>query len=348
MTHPLHVVNAASAGAGEIAAQGQMPREPADAPRKLADEVGLALAGAACRDPRVFVLDGDLADSDGAHHFARQHPQRFLMAGIAEQGMVSTAAGMAEAGARPWVFSFAAFLCCRAFDQIRIGLSQTRLPVALVGSHAGGLSGRNGKTHAAPNDIALMLSLPEIAVWAPADALDVQLAVADTLASNAPAYVRTPRARFEVGDTLPGNAAPLRWLAPPAATTVISTGLGSRWALDASRRLAQEGVSVGVLHLPRVRPLPPLEQALAGVERVVVLEDHSRFGGLASLLAMHWPGRALHALGWPPDYPGASGDDDALRALHGLDADTLVRTLRGIACGNTSTASMSTSSEYCA
>ena len=110
MTHPLHVVNAASAGAGDIAAQEQMPREPADAPRKLADELAPALAEAACRDPRVFVLDGDLADSDGAHHFARQHPQRFLMAGIAEQGMVSTAAGMAEAEARPWVFLFAAFL----------------------------------------------------------------------------------------------------------------------------------------------------------------------------------------------------------------------------------------------
>lgn len=299
--------------------------------RKLADEIGLALAEVMTLDPRVFVLDGDLADSDGAHHVARRHPQRFLMAGIAEQGMVSTAAGMAEAGLRPWVFSFAAFLCCRALDQIRIGLSQTRLPVALVGSHAGGLAGRNGKTHAAPNDIALMLALPGIDVWAPADPRDVHYAVASVLAGDAPAYLRTPRARFAPNDLLPGEAGPLRWLTPPAATTVISTGLASRWALEAALRLGEAGVPIGVLHLARIHPLPPLEAALAGVQRLVVLEDHSRFGGLASLLAMHRPGCVLHALGWPPDYSGASGDDDALRAAHGLDTESLTRSLRAIA-----------------
>lgn len=324
----LHVVPAPPSQAAVMP-----PASPAAGERKLADEIGLALADAMIDDPRIFVLDGDLADSDGAHHVARRHPHRFLMAGIAEQGMVSTAAGMAEAGLRPWVFSFAAFLCCRALDQIRIGLSQTRLPVALVGSHAGGLSGRNGKTHAAPNDIALMLALPGIEVWAPVDPRDVRHALASVLAGNAPAYLRTPRARFAPDDVLPGEAGPLRWLAPPASTTVVATGLASRWALEASRRLAGEGVSIGVLHLAKIHPLPPLDAALAGVERLVVLEDHGRFGGLASLLAMHRPGTRLRAFGWPPDYSGASGDDDALRALYGLDADTLVDRLRAIVCG---------------
>ncbi|TXH76028.1 MAG: transketolase [Lysobacteraceae bacterium] len=305
--------------------------EPSCARIKLADNVGIALSEAAQQDPRIFVLDGDLADSDGAHHFAQRHPRRFLMAGIAEQGMVSTAAGMAEAGVRPWVFSFAAFLCCRAFDQIRIGVSQSRLPVTLVGSHGGGLSGRNGKTHAAPNDIAWMLSLPEIAVWAPTDALDVRMSVSAILSGSAPAYLRTPRARFAPDDTLPGDAALMRWLAPIRPITLVSTGLGSRWALETAERLAIEGLDVGVLHLPRVRPLPAVEQALHGVETVVIIEDHSRFGGLASLLAARFPGRELHAFGWPPDYPGASGDDEALRTWHGLSAEALARAVRAIA-----------------
>src|SRR5687767_4405253 len=111
---------------------------------KLADHIGALLPGFAQTHPELVVLDGDLADSDGAIHFARACPERFLMAGIAEQNMVSVAAGMAACGLRPWVFSFAAFLCYRAYDQIRVCLGQTRQPVVLVGSHAGGLSGRNG------------------------------------------------------------------------------------------------------------------------------------------------------------------------------------------------------------
>ena len=121
---------------------------------RLADHCGLHLSRLAETDERIRVLDGDLADSDGALHFAERHPDRFLMAGIAEQSMVSVAAGMASCGLRPWVFSFAAFLCYRAYDQVRVSVSQAGQPVTLVGSHSGGLSSRNGKTHAALNDIA--------------------------------------------------------------------------------------------------------------------------------------------------------------------------------------------------
>lgn len=290
---------------------------------KLADTVGRTLADVAEREPRVFVLDGDLADSDGAIHFAQQHPQRFLMAGIAEQGMVSTAAGMAEAGLRPWVFSFAAFLCYRAFDQVRICLSQSKQPVTLVGSHAGGLAGRNGKTHAAPNDLALMLSLPNIAIWAPADHHDVRLAIAAILAGDTPAYIRTPRARFDDNDNLPGEPSPMRWIAPKRPTTIVATGLATRWAFDAVKALAADGVQVGLLHVPCLRPLPAVERALDGVETIIVVEDHSRFGGLASLLSMRLPQRPLYNFGWPVDFCGKSGPDETLLLHYGLDGASL-------------------------
>src|SRR5438132_8273085 len=105
--------------------------------RRLGDHCGQLLAELAGREPRLRVLDGDLADSDGAIHFARRHPERFIMSGIAEQAMVSMAAGMASCGLRPWVFSFAAFLCYRAYDQIRVCLSQSKQAVTVVGSHTG-------------------------------------------------------------------------------------------------------------------------------------------------------------------------------------------------------------------
>lgn len=290
---------------------------------KLADHLGHALARHADTDPRIHVLDGDLADSDGALHFALRHPERFLMSGIAEQNMVSVAAGMAECGRRPWVFSFAAFLCYRAFDQIRICLSQSRQPVTLVGSHAGGLAARNGKTHAAPNDLALMLSLPGVAVWAPADAGDVELAVAATLDASLPAYIRMPRRLFGADDRLAGAAAPLRWLQPRRPLTLLSTGLATHWALEAAALLRAGGIVVGVLHCARLHPLPPIAAELAGVDQLMVIEDHGLFGGLASMVAQLALACPVHSFGWPPDYAGKSGSDDELRAHYGLSAQAL-------------------------
>lgn len=301
--------------------------------KKLADHLGQELAQQAQTDPRIFVLDGDLADSDGAYLFAQQHPDRFLMAGIAEQNMVSVAAGMADCGVRPWVFSFAAFLSYRAYDQVRIGLSQAEQPVTLVGSHAGGLAARNGKTHAAPNDLALMLSLPNMHVWAPGDFSDVQLAVASSLQNNAPCYIRLPRRAFSaheqlkveegLGQTSPRPASGERWLREKQSVTIVSTGLGSHWALEAADILLQQGYLVGLLHCPCLAPLPPLAQELAGVSQIVVIEDHTVFGGLASLLASLGLTAPITSFGWPMQYCGKSGSDEQLRAHYGLSGTAL-------------------------
>jgi transketolase len=302
---------------------------------KLADHCGRILAERGDGEPRLFVLDGDLADSDGAIHFARRHPERFLMAGIAEQNMVSVAAGMAEAGRLPWVFSFAAFLCYRAYDQIRIGLGQARQPVTLVGSHAGGLSGRNGKSHAAPNDLALMLSLPGLHVWAPGDCGDVELAVRTILADPAPSYLRCARTPVDEQRGLPGRPAALRWLLPRRPVALVSTGIASHWALAAAGRLAEAGFEVGVLHCLRLRPPGALADELRGVHRIFVVDDHATFGGLASLIHGLGLPAAITALGWPDEFSGKSGEDDQLLAEHGLSADRLAHTIAAALAAHT-------------
>jgi len=295
---------------------------------KLADHCGRILAERGDREPRLTVLDGDLADSDGAFHFATRHPARFLMAGIAEQNMVSVAAGLAEAGLLPWVFSFAAFLCYRAYDQVRVCLSQARQPVTLVGSHAGGLSGRNGKSHAAPNDLALMLSLPHLAVWSPGDCADVEFAIHAILGEPAPTYVRFPRTPIDEARGLPGPPAELRWLLPRQPIALVSTGLASHWALSAAGHLAEAGVEVGVLHCLRLRPLGALAEELRGVRWIFVVEDHRTFGGLASLLHGLGLPAAITALGWPDDFSGKSGKDEDLLLAHGLSADRLAQRIK--------------------
>jgi transketolase len=282
---------------------------------RLADYCGMCLAEHATSRPEVWALDGDLADSDGALHFAKRHPERFLMAGIAEQSMVSIAAGMAACGLRPWVFSFAAFLCYRAFDQIRVCISQARQPVVLVGSQSGGCSGRNGKTHAALNDLALMLSLPNLDVWCPADQDDVRLCVDQVLQKGAAAYIRLPRRTVRA---ISGDTAPARWIGARSPSVIVSTGLATHLALAVQTQLAGRGLPLGLLHVNRLSPFPQeVTEALESAETVFVLEDHSRFGGLASLLHQHVAVSVQH-LGWPMGWAGESGHDEEILFAQGL------------------------------
>jgi transketolase len=285
---------------------------------KLADYAGHVLARMARSDARIVVLDGDLADSDGAAHFALSHPDRFLMAGIAEQSMVSVAAGMAATGLLPCVFSFAAFLCYRAYDQIRICLSQAEQPVILVGSHAGGLSGRNGKTHAAPNDLALLLSLPGLRVWAPADFQDVEFALAQSVSSPGPTYIRLPRRQFAEEELLPGQAGSFRWLRPRQAVSIVTTGLASHWALEVADELKLRGLEIGVAHWLLLSADANVAEELQEVRQLVSVEDHCSFGGLGSRLAALCPDKPLTRFGWSAHFSGKSGLDRELLQHYGL------------------------------
>lgn len=296
---------------------------------RLADHCGLYLSERARVDPRIWVLDGDLADSDGAGHFAEHHPERFLTCGIAEQAMVSVAAGMASCGLRPFVFSFAAFLCCRAYDQIRVSVAQTRQPVTLVGSHSGGCASRNGKTHAVLNDVALIASLPGVEVWAPAGPAEARFACRTVLGRSGPAYLRLPRRPL---DDLPGEPAPFRWLSEPAPVALLGTGFGTHLAFEAQRLLAAGGSPVGTLHCPQVAPLPGgLGEALDTVRELFVVEDHARFSGLAARLRELDPPCRIHSVGWPPAWPGQSGEDHELLRLHGLAPEQIAALVEGTA-----------------
>jgi transketolase len=289
---------------------------------RLADHVGAFLAAAADDDLRIWVIDGDLADSDGAVHFARRHPDRFVMAGIAEQAMVSTACGLASCGVRPWVFSFAAFLCFRAYDQIRVGLGHAGYPVALVASHSGGCSGRNGKSHAALNDLSLMTSLPGVRVMAPAGPADVALCCRALLAGDAPGYLRLPRRALE---DLPGCSEPVRWVGRPSPIALAGHGLGAHLAMAARRLLGEQGTNVGLLNFVEISPLPASTMELmAQVHTLFVVEDHYAAGGLATLLAAAFPRVRVTGVGWPSDWPGESGEDETVQEQGGMAPASIV------------------------
>ncbi|WP_333678551.1 transketolase C-terminal domain-containing protein [Dyella sp.] len=296
---------------------------------KLAEHLADLLCARANEDKALFVLDGDLADSDGADRFAVLYPERFLMAGIAEQNLLGVAAGLASTGMKPWAFSFAAFLVYRAYDQIRVGIAQSRQPVVLVGSHAGALAARNGKSHATLNDIALMSTLPHMHVYAPADHADLAWLVPELSMHPRAAYLRLPRADIDALPMLGGEPGPIRVLAPPASRTIISTGLATHWASTLVKALVAQGETIGLIHLPQLKPLPDLEPLLEDVDTLISIEDHVVLGGLGSLLQDRFPRRAVTKLGWPVSFAGASGSDEDLRRAHMLDA---VGLLHAVSC----------------
>jgi transketolase len=286
---------------------------------KLAESLADYLDGRRSRDPDLWLLDADLGDSYGlSDDLVRRFGPRFIQAGIAEQSMVSVAAGLAGLGKRPWVFSFAAFLCSRAHDQIRCGISQMRLPVTLVGANAGIDGLRNGNTHVSLIDLSLMSSLPDIDIWCPASEVELRYAVDTIMHDTRPAYLRLSRYAAEGAGPVWHDLVELR---RGADILILSTGIASSWALDVALALQKGAVSARVVQMIKIKPLPEslesiMHQRYTGI---YTLEDHSSSGGFGDLVAHAYPQLHVRRLGWPHTWLPAELETANVRARHGLD-----------------------------
>src|SRR5437764_11240425 len=154
---------------------------------------GLALAKLGDTHPDVVVVDGDVHNSTRTEHFAKKFPQRFFNVGIAESNLVGIAAGLASTGKRAWLASFAAFVMCNAYDQLRMSVAFPCLDVKVVGTHAGISIGEDGPSQMGIEDVSLACSLPNFTVVVPADEVSMTRAVQALVKTRTPAYVRAGR-----------------------------------------------------------------------------------------------------------------------------------------------------------
>lgn len=286
------------------------------------------------QNPELVFLTGDLG-------FGALEPlrdalgPRFINAGIAEQNMVSVAAGLARQGLRPWVYSIAPFLYARPFEQIRNDVCLHGLPVALVGNGGGYGYGVMGSTHHALEDYGVLLTLPGLRVLIPAFGPDVADAVSEIMASSGPTYLRLGRSESPPALTPPAFA-PWRRLVEGDAGTLVAVGplAGPVWAAcaDLPRHARPNLWSLSVLPFGL---LP--EELLADIRRTDVLcvaEEHVAHGGagsqLAAALLAHGctPKRFVQrtALGYPSGRYGSQGFH---RRECGLDAAALLGIGRG-------------------
>ncbi len=240
--------------------------------------------------PDLVVVDGDVSNSTRTEYFAHAFPDRFFNVGIAESNLVGVASGLAASGKRVIAASFACFLLCNAFDQIRMSVAFPRLNVKLVGSHAGISIGEDGPSQMGIEDVALALALPGVAVLVPADEHATRAATRAMLEWEGPTYLRLGRPPVPViydpdVEFVIGRAFRLR---DGNDVTLIANGLMVAAALDAAEELAARGISARVLDVATVRPLD-VEAVVAAAREtrgIVVAEEHLHFGGLGSVVAM--------------------------------------------------------------
>ncbi|HET7340117.1 MAG TPA: transketolase [Methylomirabilota bacterium] len=264
---------------------------------------GDALVRLGTADPRVVVLDGDVKNSTYAERFRAAHPERYVEAYIAEQNMVSAAAGLAAQGFVPFASSFACFLT-RAADQLRMaGISRSN--VKLCGSHAGVSIGEDGPSQMALEDLALFRALPECVVFYPADGVSTDACVQLAGLHRGLVYLRATRmktpALYRADEAFAVGGLKTVRSSEADALTIVAAGVTLHEALAAHDELAGGGVRVRVIDLYCVKPVDAerlLAAARATHDRVLVVEDHYAEGGLGDAVreALGASGVRVHQL----------------------------------------------------
>lgn len=316
-----------SAMIASIAAPGQ---RTAPAP------FGNALVELAKMRPEIVGLTADLAKYTDLHIFAKAYPERFYQMGMAEQLLMSAAAGLAREGALPFVTTYAVFAARRAYDFICMAIAEERLNVKIVCALPGLTSGY-GPSHQATEDIAIFRGMPNLTIVDPADAHEIAQATPAIAAHDGPVYMRLLRGNVplildEYGYTFElGKAKTIR---TGNDVLVISTGLATMRALQAAEMLEADRIGVEVLHAATIKPLD-LETILAaagkGGRLVVVAENHTVVGGLGEAVAagMLRAGIAprFRQIGLPDEFL-AAGALPTLHDRYGISAEAMARQIR--------------------
>lgn len=286
----------------------------------------------------IVVLDADLSKSTKTDLFRNRFPDRFFDMGISEQDMFATAAGMAAAGAIPFVSTFAVFAAGRAYEQIRNSICYPNLNVKIVATHAGLTVGEDGATHQMLEDIGLMRVLPNMKVFMPSDAVETKELIEAIVNIQGPVYVRLPR--IKLPDILPENYK-FDFLGEPAIIktgtdgVIITAGVMLSESLKASQELEKNNISLQVINFSTIKPLNKnfLDNISKNNKIIITVEEHSKYCGLgaavAELVSSFGYNNILQIIGVDDKF-GESGDSNDLLKKYGLDFESLIIKIENI------------------
>ena len=250
---------------------------------------GSALVELGAERDDFIVMDADLAAATQTGMYKKAYPDRFYDCGIAEQNMVSIAAGVAATGKKVVCSSFAMFAAGRAFEQVRNSIGYPHLNVVIGATHAGISVGEDGATHQCNEDIALMRTIPGMTIINPADETEAKLAVRAALDHDGPVYMRFGRLAVPVvfGDDYKFEIGKGVELKEGNDVTIIATGLMVNEAMQAHDLLKAEGINARVINMATIKPLDKdiILKAAKETGAIVTAEEHSVIGGLGSAVS---------------------------------------------------------------
>ena len=291
---------------------------------------GEALAELGKENPNIVVLDADLSTATKTNIFAKEFPERFFDMGIAEQNLVSTAAGMSTCGKIPYVSTFAVFAAGRAYDQIRNSVCYPKLNVKICATHAGVTVGEDGATHQMIEDISLMRTLPNMTVLSTSDDVQTKWAVKEISKINGPVYLRLSRLatpiiygenqKFEIGKAVQ--------IGEGTEATIFATGVTVSEAIRAQEILENKGIKVRVVDIHTVKPIDKdmVIKCAKETKKLISVEDHNVIGGLGSaiseVLTEEYPVKLVR-MGINDTF-GKSGKAIELMQYFGITAENIV------------------------
>ena len=290
------------------------------------------LLNAAKTDKDIVVLCSDSRGSASLTKFADTYPEQFVEMGIAEQDLVSVAAGLASCGKKAFAASPACFLSTRSYEQAKIDCAYSNTNVTLIGISGGVSYGALGMSHHSAQDIAAMSAIPNMRVYLPSDRFQTAKLIEALLQDKKPAYLRVGRNPVEdiyTEENCPFTMDKATVLAEGTDVAIIACGEMVRPALDAAELLKVQGISATVVDMYCVKPLDTeaVIKAASGAKAVLTVEEHAPFGGLGSMVAQvvgeHCP-RKVKNLSLP-DAPVITGTSKEVFDYYGLNAEGIAK-----------------------
>jgi transketolase len=317
--------------------------------KPIRDGYGEALVELGEKNPNVVVLTADLAESTRAHKFAERFPERFIECGVAEQNMAGIAAGLGVSGKIAFISSYATFSPGKNWETIRTTIIYNDSNVKIAGHHSGIVTGPDGATHQATEDIAITRCLPNMRIISPCDFWEAKKATLYSAEVYGPFYLRFVRDKTPVITTeeTPFRFGKIECFWKPknekAEVAIMATGHLIYQGLLAAKELEEEGIDVYVLNVQTIKPLDTekIFEIAKKVKGIITLEDHQVQGGMGSAISevlINFDLRkqfnlevipAIKFLGLQNTF-GGSGKPNEVIQKYGLDKETVKKTVRKI------------------
>lgn len=285
------------------------------------------------KDESIYLLTGDLGFSV-LEKFKEKFPERFLNCGVAEQNMMGVAAGLALSGKKPYVYSIVPFVTARCLEQIKNDVCYQNLNVKIIGIGGGFSYGELGATHYNIEDIAILRSLPNMSIFAPADSFEARELVLRTYQKPGPAYLRFMKSPEM---NIYGDSPTIIEIGKPSVLkqgrdfVFVANGLQVKECLEVAKELEETGKSVKVISQHTIKPIDGqmLFNEIKEAKIVFTVEEHNVIGGLASAIAeiaaeFGFKG-IIKKIAIPDEYSDIIGSGDYFREKYGLRKEKILK-----------------------